>query len=140
MKIQSTSNLNFNAKIINNESFNEIRSYALEHNKFAKFKQTLENIDKIRKDTFLKMDICYTNEYPTIVFSRYEYGWDPKLKQQTNNLVLKKQVDYVSTKKEKPEKFALRKFIKLGNNAPDNNMYQDVVIKKEKTKKPYCLF
>ena len=140
MNIQPANNVNFNAKMIKNDSYNDVMKYAMAKNKFTKFLTTLENIDKIRKETLIQMDICYTGDYPTVVFSRYELGWDPVLQQQTNNYVLKKQVDYISTKKENPLKFALRKLIKLGNNAPDNNMFKEVVITKDQTKKPYCLF
>ena len=140
MDIKPAGNISFNAKIFNNNSYEDVMKYALEHDKFTRFTKTLENIDKIRKDTFIKMDICYTDEYPTVVFSRYERGWDKLLQQPTDNYILKKQVDFISTKKENPVKFAYKKLIKLGNNAPENKMFQDIVIIKEQSKKPYCLF
>ena len=140
MNIQSNSNLCFNAKIINNQSYNDVVRYALEHNKIPRLKSTLDNIDRIRKDTLIEMNICYTGEYPTVVFSRYEKGWNKILKEQTDNYVLKRQVDYISTKKENPLKFALSRLIKMGNDAPNNKIYQEVVIKKDENKKRYFLF
>lgn len=140
MNIQQTNTINFNAKLIHNNSYEEVMKYALEHNKLTKFTTTLENIDKIRKNTYIKMDICYTDDYPTVVFSRYEQGWNKSLQQATDDYVLKKQVDYISDKKGNPLKYALRKLIKLGNNAPNNKMFQDVVITKDQRKKPYFLF
>lgn len=140
MNIQQMNNTCFQAKIINNDSYNDVMKYALGHNKFARFTKTLENIDKIRKDTFVKMDICYTGDYPTVVFSRYEKGWNKELHTPTEDYVLKRQVDFISTKKENPVKYALSKLIKLGNDAPNNKMYQEVVINKDKSKKRYCLF
>jgi len=140
MNIQPINNINFNAKIVNNESYNDVMKYALEHNKLTRFTKTLENIDKIRKDTYIKMDICYTGDYPTVVFSRYEKGWNKVLQEPTDYYVLKRQVDYISTKRENPVKFALGKLIKLGNDAPNNKMFQEVVITKEQSKKKSCLF
>ena len=140
MNIQPANSVNFNAKIINNDSYKDVMRYALEHNKMTKFIKTLENIDKIRKETRIKMDICYTDKYPTVVFSRYERGWNPELRQYTDDFVLKRQVDYISTKKENPVKFALSRLIKIGNDAPNNKMFKEVVIKKDQSKKPYCLF
>ena len=140
MNIQQNSNLSFNAKIVNNKTYDEVMKFALEHNKMTRLLSTLSNIDKIRKDTYIKMDICYTGEYPSVVFSRYEKGWDRSLQMPTEDYILKRQVDYISTKKENPVKFALSRLIKLGNDAPNNKMYQEVVIKKDEGKKRYCLF
>jgi hypothetical protein len=140
MNIQPNNNLSFNAKIIHNQSYEEVVKYALEHNKMTRLISTLNNIDKIRKDTFLEMNICYTGDYPSIVFSRYERGWNKVLQEETDDYVLKRQVDYISTKKENPVKYALSRLIKLGNDAPNNKMYQEVVIKKDESKKKYFLF
>ncbi len=140
MNIQPNNNLSFNAKIIHNQSYEEVVKYALEHNKMTRLISTLNNIDKIRKDTFLEMNICYTGDYPSIVFSRYERGWNKVLQEATDDYVLKRQVDYISTKKENPVKYALSRLIKLGNDAPNNKMYQEVVIKKDESKKKYFLF
>ena len=140
MNIQPTNKISFNAKIINNKSYEEVMKYALEHDKFTRFTKTLENIDRIRKDTFIKMNICYTEDYPTVVFSRYERGWNKITQTPTDKYVLKKQVDFISSKKENPVKFAYKKLVKLGNDAPNNKMFQEVVIVKDTSKKPYRLF
>ena len=140
MNIQPTNSVSFNAKIVNNNAYEEVMKYALEHNKFTRFTKTLENIDKIRKDTFIRMDICYTEDYPTVVFSRYERGWNKFTQQPTDKYVLKRQVDFISSKKENPAKYAFKKLVKLGNDAPNNKMFQEVVITKDTNKKPYCLF
>ena len=47
-----------------------------------------------------------------------------------DDLKLEKKVIYKSDKKVNILKFALEKLIKLGNSAPDNNMYKNIVIKK----------
>lgn len=140
MYIQPVNNIDFKAKLIRNNSYEDVMQYALEHNKYDKLNQALKNIDNIRKDTFLRMDICYTGDFPTVVFTRLDRDWDPILQQTRSNYIQKRQVDYISTKKGNPVKFAFEKLIKLGNNAPNNNMYQEVVINKEQSKKPYFLF
>lgn len=87
------------------------------------------------------MNLCYTDKFPTVVFSRYERGWNPKLQKQTDEYVLKRQVDYIcENPKLNPLKFALEKIIKMGNNAPDNKVFHRVVIEKDQSKKPYFLF
>ena len=47
-----------------------------------------------------------------------------------DDLKLEKVTIYKSDKKMNPLKFALEKLIKLGNNAPENNMFKNVVIKR----------
>lgn len=42
-----------------------------------------------------------------------------------------KTVKFVSEKKMNPLKFAYEKIIKLGNDAPNNNMYKNVVLLKK---------
>ena len=140
MNIQTNYNLNFGAKLIKNQTYNEVLQYAIKHNKMPKLMTALENIDKIRKDTFIKMDICYTGDYPSVIFSRYEKGWNKLLQEPTDEYVLKRQVDYISNKKENPVKYAFGRIIKMGNNAPNNKIFQEVIIKKDIGKKKYCLF
>lgn len=140
MYIQSTNDINFKAKFIRNESYDDVMRYAIKRNKYEILNSALKNIDNIRKDTFIRMDICYTGEYPTVVFSRFDRGWDPISQKATDKYIQKKQVDYISSKRGNPIKFAYEKIIKLGNNAPNNKMFQEVVINKEQSKKPYFLF
>ncbi len=133
-------NIGFQAKFVDNKTLTAISDYAFEHDKFDRYNQALTNIDKIRKDTLLKMDICYTGEYPTVVFSRLEKKWDFLNNTVTDEYVVKKQTEFIADKKMNPVKFAYEKFIKLGNNAPNNKMFQAVVIEKETAKKPSFLF
>ena len=140
MNIKSCDNLSFNAKIVPNSSYNQVMDYAVQHGKAAKLFEALENIDRIRHDTLIEMNVCYTENYPTVVFSRYEKGWNKVLQEPTDYFVIKRQVDYISDKKENPLKYALSRLIKLGNDAPNNKMFQEVVIKKDESKKRYCLF
>lgn len=87
------------------------------------------------------MDLCYTDKKPTVVFSRYEKGWNHKLQKQTDKYVLKRQVDYIAeNEKLNPLKMAFDKIIKMGNNKARNNTFDYVVVEKEQSKKPYFLF
>ena len=139
--MEINNNISFGAKFIENKDFIAVADYAFGKHKMDIFNESLKNIDRRRKDTFIKMDLCYTDKFPTVVFSRYERGWNPRLQQQTDEYVLKRQVDYVAEdKKLNPLKMAFDKIIKMGNNKAQNNTYDYVVIEKEQSRKPYFLF
>ena len=139
--MEISNNISFGAKFIENKDFIEVVDYAFKKNKMDIFNKALKNIDRIRKDTFIKMDLCYTDKKPTVVFTRFEKGWNKLLKQQTDYYVQKRQVDYIADdEKLSPLKMAFDKIIKMGNNAPDNKSFQYVVIEKDKSRKPYFLF
>lgn len=139
--MEINNNISFGAKFIENKDFIDVADYAFGKHKMDIFNESLKNINLKRKDTFIKMNLCYTDKFPTVVFSRYERGWDPKLQQQTDKYVLKRQVDYVSEdKKLNPLKMAFEKIVKMGNNKAKNNTFERIVIEKEQSKKPYFLF
>ncbi len=139
--MEISNNISFGAKFIENQDFIAVADYAFKKHKMDIFNQSLKNIDKIRKDTYIKMNLCYTDKFPTVVFSRYEKGWNPKLQQTTDEYLLKRQVDYVAEdKKLNPLKMAFDKIIKMGSNVPDNKMFKYVVMEKEQSRKPYFLF
>lgn len=139
--MEINNNISFGAKFIENKDFIAVADYAFGKHKMDIFNESLRNINRRRKDTFIKMDLCYTDKFPTVVFSRYERGWNPGLQQQTDEYVLKRQVDYVAEdKKLNPLKMAFDKIIKMGNNKAQNNTFDYVVIEKEQSRKPYFLF
>lgn len=139
MRIEN--NISFGAKFIENKDFVAVADYAFKKNKMDIFNESLKNIDRIRKDTLIKMNLCYTDKYPTIVFSRYEKGWNRLLQEQTDSYKLKRQIDYISDdEKLNPVKMAFNKIIKMGNNAPENKTFQHVVLEKDQSRKPYFLF
>ena len=134
MQMQTQNNLSFGTKIINNDTYNDIMIYALKKNKFSKFLKTIENVDKFEKDIFVKMNLCYTDKFPTVVFSRY-------MKNKNGDFVLTKQTDYISPKSNKnPVEYALKMFFKLGANRGNNKVYKDVVIRNDKDSSTYFLF
>ena len=139
--MEISNNISFGAKFVENKDFIAVADYAFGKHKMDVFNEALRNINSIRKDTFIKMDLCYTDKKPTVVFSRYEKGWNHKLQQQTDEYVLKRQVDYIADdEKLNPLKMAFNKIIKMGNNNARNNTFDYVVIEKEQSKKPYFLF
>ncbi|MBO6180943.1 hypothetical protein IJ674_00875 [bacterium] len=139
--MEISNNISFGAKFVENKDFIAVADYAFSKHRMDLFNEALQNIDRIRKDTFIKMDLCYTDKKPTVVFSRYEKGWNHKLQKQTDKYVLKRQVDYIAeNEKLNPLKMAFDKIIKMGNNKARNNTFDYVVIEKEQSKKPYFLF
>ena len=139
--MEISNNISFGAKFVENKDFIAVADYAFSKHRMDLFNEALQNIDRIRKDTFIKMDLCYTDKKPTVVFSRYEKGWNHKLQKQTDKYVLKRQVDYIAeNEKHNPLKMAFDKIIKMGNNKARNNTFDYVVIEKEQSKKPYFLF
>jgi hypothetical protein len=139
--MEINNNISFGARFIENKDFIAVADYAFKKHQMNVFNQSLENIARIRKDTLLKMDLCYTDKFPSVVFSRYEKGWNPKLRQTTDKYVLKRQVDYISeNKKLNPLQMAFERIVKMGRNNAHNNTFDYVVIEKDQSKKPYFLF
>ena len=128
-KIQS-SNVQFGAKYLNSDSLKQVVEYAVERNKFDKLNSARKNIDKACFRTRLKVDIGENEGKPFISFSRYNPKSTVIVPKTSDDMVLEKVSVYKSDKKMNMLKFALEKLIKLGNNAPHNNMYKNVVIKK----------
>lgn len=120
----------FKAKFFHSESLKQIADYAVEKGKFDKLNQSRKNIDKANLSTRLRVDIGENNGIPFVTFSRFTL--------KNNVIVPNSMDDYNLTKvrlisASKPQnllKFAYEKMIKLGNNAPNNNLYKDVVVKR----------
>lgn len=131
----------FNAEMLDTQTMKEITKMAKEKNLLPKLQVSLHNISRRRRNTLLGIDVCYTDKFPTVVFSRYEKKWDPVFKEELDEYVLKKQTDYISSKaNEDPISFALKRLIKLGNNNASNNMFDEVVIARDTSRKKSCLF
>ncbi len=129
----SDNNSNFQAKFLKTDSLTDVVKYAIEKGKFDKLNQARKNIDKAALTKRIKMDICYTNDYPTVIFTKYEI---PNFSRglSLDEYIPTKQVTFISSKKMNPLKFALEKIIKLGNNAPENKMYKNLIFSKDKDK------
>lgn len=122
--------LTFQARYLNSESLKMIAEYAIEKNKFKKLNQSRKNIAKSFLQTKLRVDLGDKDGYPFVTFTRYNPKPGVVVPKFMDDLRLEKVTIFKSDKKMNPFKFALEKLIKIGNNAPNNNMFRNVVIKK----------
>lgn len=122
-------NTSFQAKFLHSESLKMVADYAVEHNKFEKLNQARKNIDSSFLQTRLKLDIKESkNGNPIVSFTKYEPKKNVNVAYSLDDYEVVKITEFKSEKKINPLKFALEKIIKLGNNAPRNNMYKNVII------------
>lgn len=128
--INNNSNVNFQARFLNSESLKRVAEYAIEKNKFEKLNQARKNIAKSYIQTKLRVDIGDVDGYPFVTFTRYNPKSRVIIPKVMDDLKLEKVTLYKSDKKMNPLKFALQKLIKLGNKAPENKMFKNVVINK----------
>jgi len=119
----------FGAKFLHTEDLKQIVDYAVAHNKFDKLNTSRKNIDTSYLKVRLKVELKVNEKgIPTIRFTRFV----PKrniIARTFDDYEAVKVVEYWPAKRIHPLKFALRKIIELGNNAPHNKMYQKVVAK-----------
>ena len=130
MRLDNTNNNSFKAKFLNSESLRLVAEYSVEKGKFSKLNQARKNIDNAHLTTRLRFDMGENNEIPFVTFTRYIPKTNVINPKSMADYKLVKTVKYEAGKKCNILKFALEKLIKLGNNAPKNNMYQNVVVKK----------
>lgn len=122
----------FSAKFLHSESLKQIADYAVEHNKFEKLNQARKNIDSSFLKTRLRVDTGINEKgFPFVTFTRLEPKKSINVALSMDDYKQAKITLFESNKKENPLKFALEKIIKLGNDAPKNNMYKNVVINKK---------
>ncbi len=130
MQITNNTNTSFRAKFLDSESLRLVADYAVEHGKFDKLNAARKNIDKTCLQTRLRFDIGENNGKPFASFTKFVPKKNVLVANSMDDFVASKSVVYESSKKMNPLKFALEKIIKLGNNAPNNNMYKSVVLTK----------
>ena len=127
---QYPTNLNFGAKFLKSKSLELVAEYAIEKGKFEKLNQARKNIDSANLTTRLRFDYGLTDGKPFVTFARYELKPGVIVPKSMKDYKAPKFFLYESSKKENVLKFAFERLIKLGNNAPRNNMYKKVVISK----------
>lgn len=123
-------NSNFKAKFLKSESLKLVADYAVEKGKFEKLNQARKNIDTTNLTTRLRFDVGEIEGRPFVTFARYDLKPDVIIPKSLNDYKPPKFFIFQSSKKENILKFALERLIKLGNNAPQNKMYKQVVISK----------
>ena len=130
MRLDNTNSNSFKAKFLNSESLRLVAEYSVEKGKFSNLNQARKNIDNAHLTTRLRFDMGENNGIPFVTFTRYIPKTNVIIPKSMADYKLVKTVKYEAAKKCNILKFALEKLIKLGNNAPKNNMYQNVVVKK----------
>lgn len=120
--------VSFQAKFLHSESLKQLADYAVEHNKFEKLNQARKNIDNSFLTTRLRLDISKSQDgFPVVSFTRFQPKKTASTPYELEDYVQTKTVKFEASRKMNPLKFALEKFIKLGNKAPHNNMYKNIV-------------
>jgi hypothetical protein len=106
-----------------------IVNHAIETEKFEKLNQARKNIDKAYLTTRLRVDIARSETgHPVLMISKFKPKNGVIIPKTIDDYKLVKVSEYESFNKGNPLVFALRKLIRLGNNAPNNNLYKEVVI------------
>lgn len=125
---------NFNAKFIYSDDLKKIADYAVEHGKFEKLNQARKNIDSayLRKKLYINIGRS-ENGRPFINFTVFEPKKFVTVPAVNDDFVKVKTIQYVSDKKENPVIYAFKRIIKLGNNAPHNKMYQNLIVSNKKS-------
>ena len=129
MQIQSsTSQIGFRARFLHSESLQKVAEYAVENGKFDKLNQSRKNISKHYIDRRLMFDLNVDEKgFPYAVFTRYvpKYSKMPQTIEDYKNPL---KIIYKAGKKMNPLKYGLQLLVRLGNNAPHNKMYKNVII------------
>ena len=123
--------LNFKAKFLKSESLKLVADYAIEKGKFEKLNQARKNIDTANLKTRLRFDFGEIDGRPFVTFARYDLKPEVVIPQSLSDYKEPKFYIFESSKKCNVLKFAFERLIKLGNNAPNNNMYKQVVMGKK---------
>ena len=122
---------NFQAKFFHSESLKMVADYAVQHGKFDKLNTARKNIDKSNLTTRLRMDIRVDEKgHPIVSFTQFRPKTNIVVPQSMDDYELIKCTDISANSPVNPIKFAYERIIKLGNNAPFNNYYKNIVIKK----------
>lgn len=127
MKINRTSNVNFQAKFLKSDSLQQVVNYAIERGKFDKLNTARKNIDNTHFSTRLMVDVGDDEGRPFVSFTRYNLKPNAPLNYTMEDFRQEKTTVFKSSVKMNPLKFALEKIIKMGNDAPHNNIYKKVV-------------
>ncbi len=131
MNINSQNNvLSFRARFFNSESLRSVANYAAEHGKFEKLNNSRKNIEKYYFNRRLLVDIGEKEGKPYITFTRFVQKPEVIVPKTMLDFKQDKVVTIQSEKRMNPLKFAFEKLVKLGNEAPKNNMFKNIVINK----------
>lgn len=132
MKVQSKTNnqVNFTAKFFHSDALKKVAEYSVENGKFDKLNQAQLNIGRTHFRTRFLVDIGEQEGKPFISIDSFVPKDQVVVPKTMDDYKLVKSVKFLSEKKVNPFKFAYQKIIKLGNSAPENNMFQRLIGKK----------
>ena len=131
MNINSQNNtLNFKARFLDSESLRRVANYAVEHNKFDKLNNSRKNIEKYYFNRRLLVDVGEKDGKPYITFTRFIKKPEVIVPKTMQDFKKDKITTFKSETKMNPLKFAFEKPVKLGNDAPKNRMFKNVIINK----------
>ena len=128
MRVTNSYSPNFSAKFIPSDDLQKITKYALEHGRAEQLAQAHKNISKSHIGTKLDVTVGQTTVgYPKVEFTRITPNKELSVQE---GLDASKSVVYASGKMIDPFKFALQQILKMGNNAPENKTFQQIVVGK----------
>lgn len=127
---QQPVNLSFKAKYLKSESLTQVVNYAVEKGKFEKLNQARKNVDASCLTTRLRFDMGEVDGKPFVTFTRYELKPGVIVPKSMDDYKAPKSFLYQSSKRENMLRFAYERLIKIGNNAPNNKMFKQVVMSK----------
>lgn len=131
MQVQRTSyQPNFQARFLHSESLRQVVEYAVEHGKFDKLNTARKNINSYYRDIPKKIFVSVgkgKNNCPFVEFTILGPKRYTRVPNSIDDYRIINKITYQADKKVNPLKFALEKIIKLGNNAPNNKMYQSLM-------------
>ena len=129
MKVQ-TDNINFGARFLNTRSLQDVAKYAKETGCFEQLNNARKNINSAYLTRRLKFELSVTKDekkIPYVIFTRYTPKKCVTIPKSLKDYKITKPFIFVSKEIKNPLKFGLEIIKKLGNNAPENNMYKQVV-------------
>ena len=121
-------NTNFKAKILYNNAIKQINEKAAEIGQFENLKIAKRNIAMHDNNVGLLIDIGENKGKPFVSFSKYILRKKVRNPKTFDDFKLAKTETFEACRHCNPVEFALFKLIKLGSDAPNNNMYKKVII------------
>lgn len=128
MQTQSPS---FKAKFLYSDSLKQVADYAAERGKFGKLNEARKNIDKAALRTRLLLDAGINEKGDAFVsFTKFAPKKDVVIPKSMDDYIKSEPIVFTTGKTKNWIKFAYEKILKLGNSAPENNMYKRIVLNK----------
>ena len=121
----------FKAKFLYSDSLKQVADYAAERGKFNRLNQARKNIDNAALRTRLLVDAGINEQGDAFVsFTKFAPKKEVTIPQSMADYIKSEPIVFTTDKTRKWVKFAYEKIIKLGNSAPKNNMYKQIVLNK----------